>query len=151
MSYGEKVKFGFNKWDLRFMTMAELVASWSKDPSTKVGAVITDPNNRIVSTGFNGPARNVEDVFKSREQKLMRTIHAEENAILFAQTNLGAHNIYITHPPCARCAAKIIQVGIFEVYFKKPSEDFLSRWKDDYEETLLQFKESEVDVFILGD
>tara|TARA_R110000787_G_scaffold186397_1_gene297914 strand:- start:2897 stop:3064 length:168 start_codon:yes stop_codon:yes gene_type:complete len=43
------------KWDQRFMELAAFIAQWSKDPSTKVGAVIVDPRNkRIVSTGFNG-------------------------------------------------------------------------------------------------
>ena len=39
------------KWDRRFMDMATLVSMWSKDPSTKCGAVIVDPMNRIVSVG----------------------------------------------------------------------------------------------------
>ena len=66
------------RWDLRFIEMASLVASWSKDPSTKVGAVITNDKNHVVSLGFNGFPRGVEDRLNvNRETKLARTIHAE--------------------------------------------------------------------------
>jgi len=74
-----------SKWDSRFMDLARLVASWSKDPSTQVGAVIVDQDKRIVSTGFNGFPRCVNDSPVDREVKLLRTIHAEENALLFAR------------------------------------------------------------------
>ena len=50
-----------SKWDSRFMDLARLVASWSKDPSTQVGAVIVDQDKRIVSTGVNGFPRCVND------------------------------------------------------------------------------------------
>jgi len=42
------------------MDLARLVASWSKDQSTQVGAVIVDQDKRIVSTGFNGFPRCVK-------------------------------------------------------------------------------------------
>ena len=50
-----------NKWDDRFLKLAELVSTWSKDPSSKVGAVIVDDKNRVISLGFNGLPRGVED------------------------------------------------------------------------------------------
>ena len=49
-----------SKWAQRFFQMAELVGSWSKDPSTQVGAVITQ-GNRVVSLGFNGYPHGVSD------------------------------------------------------------------------------------------
>ena len=49
------------KWDKRFLELAKLVGSWSKDPSTKVGAVIVDCNNRIISVGYNGFPKGVKD------------------------------------------------------------------------------------------
>ena len=50
-----------SKWEKRFYQMAELVASWSKDPSTKVGCVVVGPDREIRSTGFNGLPRGIKD------------------------------------------------------------------------------------------
>lgn len=120
-----------SKWAQRFYQMAELVASWSKDPSTQVGAVITK-NNRIVSVGFNGYPHGICDSAGTdeREMKLLKTLHAEENAILFARRDLSGCDIWVTHFPCPNCAAKIIQTGIISVNCPEQSEDFLSRWGD---------------------
>jgi len=120
-----------SKWANRFMQMADLVASWSKDPSTRVGAVITE-HNRIVSLGFNGYPQGVSDSanIDRREVKLLKTLHAEENAILYAKRDLKGCEIWVTHFPCPNCAAKIIQTGINAVHSPAPSEDFLSRWED---------------------
>ncbi|MGL4472894.1 MAG: dCMP deaminase family protein [Shewanella sp.] len=119
------------KWATRFLQMAELVASWSKDPSTQVGAVITE-NNRIVSLGFNGYPHGISDSAETdnREMKLLKTLHAEENAILYAKRDLSGCEIWVTHFPCPNCAAKIIQTGISAVHSPAPSPDFLSRWGD---------------------
>ncbi|HQR41672.1 MAG TPA: hypothetical protein PLX97_03285, partial [Gemmatales bacterium] len=73
-----------NKWHERFLGMARLVATWSKDDSTGVGAIIVSPDHRVVSVGFNGYPKGVNDVILNREQKLARTIHAEANALHFA-------------------------------------------------------------------
>ena len=118
-----------SKWAERFIQMAELVASWSKDPSTQVGAVITE-HNRIVSLGFNGYPHGISDSAStdSRELKLLKTLHAEENAILYAKRDLSGCEIWVTHFPCPNCAAKIIQTGINSVHCPVQDEDFLLRW-----------------------
>ncbi|MFC5078055.1 tRNA-specific adenosine deaminase [Vibrio thalassae] len=118
-----------SKWAKRFIQMAELVGSWSKDPSTQVGAVITK-NNRIVSVGFNGYPHGISDSAEidERETKYLKTLHAEENAILFAKRDLDGCEIWVTHFPCPNCAAKIIQTGISAVHCPQQTEDFLSRW-----------------------
>ncbi len=120
-----------SKWAFRFNQMAELVASWSKDPSTQVGAVIAK-NNRIISVGFNGYPHGISDSadIDEREMKYLKTLHAEENAILFAKRDLDGCDIYVTHFPCPNCAAKIIQTGIKKVHCPEQSEDYLSRWED---------------------
>ncbi len=104
-----------SKWDNRFLSLAKTVASWSKDPSTGVGAVIVDKDNRIVSLGFNGFPRGVkdDDRLNDREKKYEITVHAELNAILFARTPVDGCTIYTYPlPPCSRCASTIIQSGI---------------------------------------
>ena len=133
-------------WDLRFLSMAQLVAAWSKDPSSKVGSVITD-GKRIVSLGFNGfPAGTDDDpaIYADRERKYRRVLHAEQNAISFARRDLAGCTIYITHPPCARCAAQIIQEGIKRVVYPCPSPEFLDRWSDDMKEARAMFNEANV-------
>lgn len=128
-----------SKWDKRFLALANLVSTWSKDPSTGVGAVIVDPRNRVVSLGFNGFPHGVDDTYSTREQKLMRTIHAEDNAILFAGRDLTGCTLYVTHHPCARCAAKIIQSGIARVLY---SRALGVRWSDEIAEASRLFVEA---------
>ncbi len=116
-------------WILRFMKLAEHISGWSKDPSTKVGAVIVD-GKRIVSLGFNGPPQHTKDGEFTRDEKLLRTLHAEENAVLFSARNIKGCTIYVTHPPCAHCTAILIQSGISRIYFDYPSPEFMTRWAD---------------------
>ena len=137
-----------NKWDHRFMGLAHYIAAWSKDDSTLVGCVIVDDKNRIISVGFNGPARRVNDVYSSREQKYLRTIHAELNALFFANTDTTGCTAYVTHPTCARCASNLIQNGIARVVFPPGSDDFLSRWGEDFDEAMAMYGEAGVSVTI---
>lgn len=143
-SMSEKMK----KWDRRFMQMATLVSGWSKDPSSGIGAVITDTRKRIISVGFNGfPAGTSDDpeIYGDRSRKYKRVLHAERNAILFAKQDLEGCNIYVwPAPPCAQCAAEIIQAGISRVLSVNPSEDFSTRWSEDLEETKKLFFEAGV-------
>jgi len=129
--------------------MADLVASWSKDPSTQVGAVIADPRNRVVSVGFNGPPSGVlDDPFLSgdRDTRLAVTIHAEENAILFSGgRDLTDCTIYVTHFPCSTCASKIIQTGISNVVVWKADRDFDARWQESTKVSRRLFEMSGVD------
>ncbi len=121
-------------WLNNFFLVADLFATFSKDPSTKVGAVIIDDKMRVVSTGFNGFPRLVDDAqvrYEDRELKLLMTLHAEQNAILSATQDLTEKCIIITHPPCARCTAQIIQCPITDIRCKK-AENF-DRWKKDME------------------
>lgn len=136
-----------SKWAKRFHQMAQLVGSWSKDPSTQVGAVITK-NNRIVSLGFNGYPHGISDSAETddREMKLLKTLHAEENAILFAKRDLTDCEIWVTHFPCPNCAAKIIQTGIATVHCPEQSDDFLSRWGDKIQVSADMFRQANVAV-----
>jgi len=129
--------------------MANHVSLLSKDPSTKVGAVIFDEKRRLVSAGYNGFARGVQDKDErllDRETKYKLTLHAEKNAIMFATGSLDGATIVVTHPCCAQCAALVIQSGIKHVLWPRPSKDFMSRWVGDYAYALAQFKEASVEV-----
>jgi dCMP deaminase len=142
------------KWDRRFLGLAEHIAGWSKDPSTQVGAVIADRHNRVVSVGYNGFPRGVEDTndrLNIREVKYPLTIHAEENAILFANRSLEGCTLYVWPlPPCAGCAAKIIQTGISRVVCALSEEAGLTgRWGESNELAFKIFNEAGVDVCLL--
>lgn len=120
-----------NKWDERFLRLAEQVSSWSKDPSTQTGAVIVDKSIRVVSLGFNGFPTGIsdDDRLNNRDEKYPIIIHAEINAQLFANRNLEGCTIY-TYPfqPCARCASVLIQAGINRVV----SPEYIpERWEGD--------------------
>ena len=71
-----------NKWDDRFLKLATVIGNWSKDPSTKVGAVIVNDDNKIISTGYNGFPRGIrdDDRLDNRAQKYDLIVHAEANS-----------------------------------------------------------------------
>lgn len=106
-----------DKWDNRFLELAELVSTWSRDPSTKVGGVIVDEKNRVVGIGFNGFPRGVADDERldDRDVKYQLIIHAELNAILNAQFTEGCTLYTWPVAPCSNCAATIIQAGIAKI------------------------------------
>ncbi len=135
-------------WHARFLSLAELVASWSKDPSTKCGAVIVRDGKFIVSVGFNGFAAGCLDdksIYADRPRKYARVIHAEKNAIFSAKQDLTGCTIYV-HPftPCSQCAAAIIQVGIAVVITKAPTKELLDRWGDSIAESMAMFREAKI-------
>lgn len=120
------------QWDDYFMALARLTASKSKDPSTRVGAVLVDPQHRVVSLGYNGFPRGLPDdvaLLQDREVKLALTLHAETNALLFAGRLTDGCTCYVwPMPPCAQCAAKLIQAGVMRVVAPEPTPEQYDRW-----------------------
>ena len=112
-------------WDEYFMGIALLSAKRSKDPSTQVGACIVDPNNKVVSIGYNGMPRGVDDDAipwghgEGLDSKYLYVCHAEFNAILNTRDGsaLNGCRIYVTLFPCNECAKAIIQTGIKEIIY----------------------------------
>jgi dCMP deaminase len=135
-------------WHLRYLELASHVAGWSKDPSMKVGAVITRPDNTVASLGFNGYPRGVDDVFlEHRDYKMPRIIHAEMNAILSANEPLKGYNVYVTHPTCSHCAGGIIQAGIKNVFIDNGAFDGLSqKWLDSFHISKTMYQQARVGV-----
>jgi dCMP deaminase len=140
-----------SKWQARFIDLAEEISTWSKDSSSRVGAVIVRPDRTIASIGFNGFPRGVEDSperIADRDTKLLFTIHAEMNAILSAKEPLKDYSIFVwPFQPCAHCAASIIQSGIKEVYcpFNAHLESY-ERWANSFKASLQMFDEAGVSV-----
>ena len=120
------------KWDLRFLEMAALVATWSKDPSTKVGACIVDSKRHVVSVGYNGFPRGVNDTeqrYKDRPLKHLHVCHAERNALDNAHCDVTGCTLYCTLFPCNECAKSIIQRGIKEVVTYMDDREDLYNWE----------------------
>ena len=138
-----------NKWDERLLDLARHVAKWSKDPSTQVGCVIAKGKNKVVSMGYNGPPAGVNDEFRDRAHRLLRSLHAEDNAVLSARKSLKKCRAYITHAPCSRCAGRRIQKGRVKVIFPNPDAEFIERWYDSYTESLAMFNEAGVKVEVV--
>ena len=135
------------RWDNRFLELAKLIGSWSKDPSTQVGAVIADDNNRIVSIGYNGFPKGVKDSEKrlvDREEKYAIIVHAEANALMFANKSVEGCTIY-TWPfePCSRCAGLIIQSGIKRVVSVVHPE---KKWEKNFTISRQLFKEANIPI-----
>lgn len=137
------------KWIKRYMQLADQVSSWSKDPSTKVGAVIVGDKGQIISQGYNGFPRGVKDSetrYEDRALKYKLVVHAEMNAILNALYNgasvkgcaLFVHNL----PVCNECAKAIIQSGIKKVYM---DTEINERWQDSWEITRKMFAEAGIE------
>src|SRR5690606_12704071 len=137
-----------DKWDRRFIDVAQLISSWSKDPSTKVGCVVVGGDREIRSTGFNGFPRGIEDSeerLSQRELKYPLICHAEENAIMHAArvgVSLRDCTAYVTWPPCTRCARSLVQAGVKEVVF--PRGEVPERWRVDFEMSLAMLTEAGV-------
>lgn len=136
-----------NKWDFKYLSLAEFIASWSKDKTTKVGAVIFDDNFRVVSLGYNGFPQKIEDKdewLSNRDTKLKIIIHAEMNALLFSQRNLTGCSI-ATWPmmPCSNCASAIIQAGIKRVI---SLENDIARWQESFAISKTMFQEKKVEL-----
>jgi len=121
-----------SKWDLRFLELAKLVATWSRDPSTQVGAVIVRPDKTICSVGFNGFPKKMLDaeyLYNNRDEKYGRIIHGEMNALLHTNEKVTGYTLY-TWPflPCERCVVHMAQAGITTVVSYICPQEKEDRW-----------------------
>jgi dCMP deaminase len=138
-------------WDKRFIEMAREISTWSKDPSKQIGAIAVGPKRNVLSTGYNGFPRGIEDYesrYIDRPTKYKYIVHAEQNVIYNATYNgvsLDGSTLYVYGlPVCSECAKGIIQVGIQRVVYC--AEDVPEKWQQSllltqemFAETGLQF------------
>lgn len=145
-------------WDEYFMNMSYLAASRSKDPSTKVGAVIVGPDKHIRGSGYNGIPVGIEytpSMFE-RPIKYFWFEHAERNAIYAAAKRgqaLEGCTLYTGFIPCVDCARGIIQSGIVEIVINKlekpcksSSEEMRTFVKNLFRNCNVKLREIEVNV-----
>lgn len=127
------------------MGLARTVSTWSSDRHTKVGCVITGPNEEVLSLGYNGFPRGAHDDFTERYERPLKyffMVHSEENAILNAVRHgvcLKGSTLYTTLFPCENCAKSIIQAGIHTVVST-------TEHRDNFEEVKALFYECGVSI-----
>jgi dCMP deaminase len=136
-------------WHLRFLELAERIATWSKDPSRGVGAVIVSQSKQIISTGFNGLPQGIAD----HPERLQRPVkydlicHAELNAIVQCARNgvspVGC-TMYATFSPCVQCSLAIIQAGLVEVVTYEVAGEGDEHWKRSHDLACALFAEAGV-------
>ena len=142
-----------DNWDQRYMDLAGHIATWSKDPRKKVGAIAIGEHGQILAQGYNGFPRGMHDdiTLMGRDTKLLYTVHAEANCIFNASLSgisLAGATMYVSgFPPCSHCAGGIIQSGIKVVYCN--SQDRIEmeaddRWSESLKATERMFGQTNV-------
>jgi dCMP deaminase len=138
-----------HEWDQRFLELALLVGTWSKDRSRQVGCVIADDQRGIRAIGYNGFPRGIQDDSEQRHArpaKYLWTEHAERNAIYQAArigVRLEGCTMYLPWFPCMDCARAIVQAGITRlVAFRPDTSD--AQWGEQFVAALELLKESDV-------
>ncbi len=141
------------KWDWRYYRLAQYVSSWSKDPSTVVGAVVVGTDRRKIALGYNGfppRIRDDEERLKDKETKYALTQHAERNVLDNAAFDLIGSTLYVTAYPCAECAKSIVSKGVKRVVCPPPPrEDPARPWTMSIRWTKLLFNESDIEVEVV--
>lgn len=126
------------KWHRRFLSMAREVSTWSKDPSTKVGAVMVNDLREVVGLGYNGFPRGVADTserLENREIKYEMVVHAEVNAMINAGHRARGATLYVwpsfgIPSICSNCCKAVIQAGVKRVVGAVPDAppEVQARW-----------------------
>ena len=138
------------EWVAKGLDTAEFFANrFSKDPSTKVGAVIMNKRKRIVGFGYNGFPDRIPDAphrLADRTLKNEDTIHAEVNAVLNATASVEGCALFVNFPPCGDCAKFVIQAGIDVVHYLAldPDSGFAERWACSMDRAQSAFKRAGV-------
>ena len=138
------------KWDLRFLDLAAQIATWSKDPSSQLGAIAVDENRTVIAQGYNGFPKGVRDFperYADKELKYKLIVHAEQNCIYNAARRGAAlenSTLYISGlPVCHECCKGVIQAGFKRVVMRhKPMTE---KWRESFEISKLMLNESGIE------
>lgn len=142
------VDFRQLKWDGRYLRLAAEVGKWSKDPSTKVGAVLVRPNNSVASLGFNGFPPGHDDspeLYAAREYKNAHVIHAEVNALNFYGQPAPGHTLYTSFPCCESCVRFAAEAGVTRIVNPElPTEGRSAEWVAEWTDRIARAKAAAV-------
>jgi dCMP deaminase len=138
-----------NKWDERYLSLAESISEWSKDPSRKIGAVAIGAKGQVLAQGFNGFPRGIDDSpdrYADRPRKYELVVHAEMNVVYNASYNgvsLDGSTLYVYGlPVCSDCAKGIIQVGIKRIVMRE--QIIPHTWQQSWDKSKAMFDEAGV-------
>lgn len=147
---------GYSDHDVRYMRLAKEFSTWSKDPSTQIGAVaISKEGSRVLSQGYNGFPRKIKDDHRLYIRKLKYDIvvHAEMNMIYNAVedgVSLRDSTVYIYGLPCCTaCANALIQSGVERVVMLDVKNDV--NWTESFKLTRNKFDEAGIAYSLILD
>ncbi|MBN2983264.1 MULTISPECIES: deoxycytidylate deaminase [Cohnella] len=127
-------------WDTYFMDIAFMVSTRSRCPRRHVGAVLVQ-GKKLLGTAYNGAPMGVPDCSEAgcmiveefepapgggtesmvKKQRCIRTIHAEQNLLLFTdRIDREGSTVYVTDQPCWTCANMLANSGIKEIVYRRP-------------------------------
>jgi len=127
-------------WDTYFLDIAYMVSTRSQCPRRHVGAVLVQ-GKKLMGTAYNGAPMGAPDCGEAgcmiaedvelvnvdgeeryvRKQRCIRTIHAEQNLLLFTdRRDREQSTVYITDEPCWTCANMLANSGIGEIAYHRP-------------------------------
>lgn len=138
-------------WDKKFIKLSKHISDWSKDKNKKVGAVIVDADNVVLSMGYNGIPRGCNDTEECRYErptKYLFTEHAERNAIYHAArhgVSLKGCKMYVTLFPCADCARAMIQSGITKLIAPEPNLEH-DVWGEHFKAAIQMMEEAKIQI-----
>ncbi len=130
------------------------ISGWSKDKNRKVGAVIVDNDNVVLSMGYNGIPRGCDDSIECRYDrpiKYLYTEHAERNAIYHAArhgVSLKGCRLYVTLFPCADCARALIQSGITKIIAPEPDVTH-EVWGEHFKAAIQMMEEANIELKLI--
>jgi len=153
---GEFVDYVPPTWDEWFMTKVYWVAAKSKDQRTKIGSVLVK-NKKIISEGYNGICRDVNDDCEDRHERPEKYFwfeHSERNSIYSAAklgTSTEDSTLYTQGIPCCDCTRAVIQSGVKKLVVHKQWQEFedlfnWGKWKDQAKRSVIMLKESHIEV-----
>lgn len=143
------------RWDQRFLDLASLVSSWSKDRTTSVGCVLVGDRNNVIALGYNGFPRGIDDEVEERHErpaKYMWTEHAERNAVYNASRNglsVNGATAYVTLFPCMACSRAFVQSGVSRVVVEDKPDFNNEKWGPEWRSSLELLAEAGIQVDFL--
>lgn len=163
LSNGQSVTMRRSK-AIKYYKLTEYMANlFSKDPSTKVGALFMYPGTmQILSMGYNGMPRGIDESVAAKWERPLKyklTEHAERNAIYNAAqsgTPLRDSICVASMCPCADCARGVIQSGCKMVIsrdiveFERDNPDVAARWKPEWDISVIMMKEAGIQIMFLS-
>ena len=152
LSNGKTVIMRYSKAIAYYKQACSIANNFSKDPSTKVGAIFLYPETlNILSVGYNGMPRGIDETILERWDRPLKyklIEHAERNAIYnsaMSGTSLKDSICVVSLFPCSNCARGIIQSGcrlVISLALEDSGDDRYNRWKDDWDVSMMMLNEA---------